>query len=1632
MRTGFLAAATVGWLALGLAGSAWGQVPISGGIYSISDDLLGGVAGHIGIGASVGGVPTSVAGTLGQLAINEASGIAAELPGPPSHTLEPGFYTKVPRAPANPVWEDVAVSSFVYAFATAPTDPSGTKYRVQVSTAQNFTGELLDIFPSDSPRLVENLEQDTAYYVRVRAEYMQGEVSAFTAVLSTRTAIDPIVALAVSNPAFPKAGEYVNVPPNFVWKGPSASIIERMGPGSRFHLEVANEPNFTNPFIRISTPAAVLGQGQETADGAYVSTYTLINNTVYYWRVRASNRFGVFSPYSTPVQSFVTDFVSPSTVTPNFQSLNSAGEVKLEAEVNNLTVGPTVQITVQDIHSGLSANAAAYGVLYSNDGGQTWTDFAGPASETPFQGNSEVFALAAFNGTLLAGMYGSSPLSATADGNTWTPVTLVEGVTAVHSFAAFKEKLYAGTSPSGMLLETSSLDGLTGWAPVPLQTGQSHVLSLAVFNGRLYAGTAPNGQVHSTSDGQTWTPVFDAGQVQVNALAVFNGRLYAGTAPNGIVYATSDGIVWRDVLGGTGGSYVVAPGALTPSDVGSTGETQVLSLAVFNGRLYAGTLPGGKIFATSDGENWGPPVFTVPGTVERHVQSLFPYRGKLYAGVNPGSELYASPNGTDFFKVAGPLGSGGVRGLASFLGKLYAGADSPTFSAPIVTLTPVPAELSGADGAKTPQTLKAPDVALAASDSTAACSGVHPCAAKNQVWFTLTDKAGNAHSAGPFSVTVDNLVPTLGEVSADPVWRRQNDGSYTTPLDDVGVAGLDKFQIQAFYDDGAGSRRALTPAFADVLGGLPTPYQAGWKFKDAVFDALEEGSYNRISLKVFDKAGNSSIFPDAFTVLKDTTAPKILLTLANTAGNSYGPLAASTGPTQAYDVDFEDTPSQLVALEYSTSTTPASMDASTPTWRPIVTLPSPAPSYTDDWRLDFDGLEDQAINYVSVRSWDLAGSTRTAKDAFRVLKDVSGPKVGISTPSEAFRSSLPAVSGTSFDFAGVREMKLSIRRLSDNMYFDASATPPDFSSLIEVFNLATGTNPWTFESGQGFWEDNKRYRLRARGLDVTDTLSPILAEWTFGYDNTKPLAALVLPAVNGTVTTGGSSDIVGTAYDPGSGNSGLDKVDVSFQRKSDDKWWDFGAAAWAASSAPPQPSASVPAAASWTLTPPDLLKANLQHNTSYFVTARARDKAIPSNNGSFFVAETTFTFLDVSSPSAVNNLEASTGATVGEVRLTWDATGDDETLGTMLTCDFLVQYATAVIAWDAAKAQVFPSTSAVAPRSRQTLLVGGLDVETTYYFNLWTRDDAGNLSPPSNNPKGSPLRAIAISGRVLQSDGKGLSAIILEAYDANGALVGESRTVGDGTGMFEIQGLPKGTYRVQATWTAEDLSSSVSKSNIPENASRLDFTLALSYVLSSISGTVTVNPAGVAGLHARRLTGVRRQAAAETGAYVELFAKGRFVAAAPVRKDGRFRISNLLPGSYELRAFDGANWTEKRAVRLEQGQDAALAFTGTLLDEDSVFAFPNPAKDSVTIRFLSDAAALEATVTIYDVVGAVVRTIETTEVAAAGPGLYHAAWDTRNDAGRRVASGVYLFVVKVKDALSGERRQAVKKLAIIR
>ena len=147
----------------------------------------------------------------------------------------------------------------------------------------------------------------------------------------------------------------------------------------------------------------------------------------------------------------------------------------------------------------------------------------------------------------------------------------------------------------------------------------------------------------------------------IQSMAVFNGRLYAGelTAPYGKVYVSTSGDTWA------------CPQCVPPFGFGMGGPVQ--ALAAFNGRLFAGDTTG-RIYSSVDGSTWALTNGNV--AVGTKIWTLAAHNNKLYAGDNNGKVYVSSDNGNSWNGANGltaGVSNVAIQALTSFNGKIYAG-----------------------------------------------------------------------------------------------------------------------------------------------------------------------------------------------------------------------------------------------------------------------------------------------------------------------------------------------------------------------------------------------------------------------------------------------------------------------------------------------------------------------------------------------------------------------------------------------------------------------------------------------------------------------------------------------------------------------------------------------------------------------------------------------------------------------------------------------------------------------------------------------------------------------------------------------------------------------------------------------
>jgi len=156
--------------------------------------------------------------------------------------------------------------------------------------------------------------------------------------------------------------------------------------------------------------------------------------------------------------------------------------------------------------------------------------------------------------------------------------------------------------------------------------------------------------------------------------------------------------------------------------------------------------------------------------------------------------------------------------------------------------------------------------------------------------------------------------------------------------------------------------------------------------------------------------------------------------------------------------------------------------------------------------------------------------------------------------------------------------------------------------------------------------------------------------------------------------------------------------------------------------------------------------------------------------------EAGYPFCDFISPGAITNLTGLCDTEKGDVTLSWSTPGDDGWTNTLPSgSEYRIDYSTYSKQWSKDTYEVSIPTSGVAPYSEVSRKITGLTGDTTWYFQIWTRDEVPNWSGLSNGATiwVCPVLSISISTDtynfgVLQGDTAAVStANIIVTNDGN-------------------------------------------------------------------------------------------------------------------------------------------------------------------------------------------------------------------------------------------------------------------------
>ncbi len=249
----------------------------------------------------------------------------------------------------------------------------------------------------------------------------------------------------------------------------------------------------------------------------------------------------------------------------------------------------------------------------------------------------------------------------------------------VRSLCVHDGNLYASTwePKEGQAGRVYRYEGGTKWidcgAPAPSNT----VASLAVYDGKLYAGTetytgggsslprspnkAPGGKVFRYDGGDKWTDCGNVaeGVVSISGLAVFNGKLYAGTG-------TSSS--FRKGMPRTKGMYRY-DGGKKWTDCGCPGY-RIVHLGVYNGHIYGLSYDGGKTFRYDGGTDWTD-LGQLPQTSQCY--SFMVYCGRPIVCTWPKAMVFRYDGPEKWTSIGRQGEEKETMGVSIYNGKLYVG-----------------------------------------------------------------------------------------------------------------------------------------------------------------------------------------------------------------------------------------------------------------------------------------------------------------------------------------------------------------------------------------------------------------------------------------------------------------------------------------------------------------------------------------------------------------------------------------------------------------------------------------------------------------------------------------------------------------------------------------------------------------------------------------------------------------------------------------------------------------------------------------------------------------------------------------------------------------------------------------------
>ncbi|RLD17105.1 MAG: hypothetical protein DRI36_04680, partial [Caldiserica bacterium] len=328
-----------------------------------------------------------------------------------------------------------------------------------------------------------------------------------------------------------------------------------------------------------------------------------------------------------------------------------------------------------------------------------------------------------------------------------------------------------------------------------------------------------------------------------------------------------------------------------------------------------------------------------------------------------------------------------------------------------------------------------------------------------------------------FDFGIDQINPEISDnQSGYDVWQKSAGKKYDVDFFDS-LSGLNYAQYTIYSGEGKTGEQ-LKP-WTDIFTNLnQKSYTTDWEFD---FSSCVSG-INYVSVRVCDNVGNFATLDDVFYVKKDTIPP--LITVNTTGDDTW----RNQDPGAIYDVDFSDNLSYLDTAQYCVYSATGMQGNLIKDWTDIFTSTN-VPSYTENFSIDFSTLQ-AGYNYISIRCWDIAGSTSIVIDAFYIKKDTIPPEVPqLITPAD----SLPLNDSTPFfDWSSSSDLHSGISNYEIEIDDDINFSLPEYSNT-----------PLFSEDSSSSLSDGKYY-WRVRVKDIAGNYSSWSSTRSFLIDTSPP------------------------------------------------------------------------------------------------------------------------------------------------------------------------------------------------------------------------------------------------------------------------------------------------------------------------------------------------------------------------------------------------------------------------------------------------------------------------------------------------------------------------------------------------